>query len=164
MKIVTYSLIVFVLLGTAGMIFLQSADAAIDNNQNRGLQNVELMANKIAQKFGLNNVEVEKFIQENRNNAFKGNRYQNKGKGLENRLEEIVKSGKLTEEKRQNIIQKREEWRDEMRKSNFSSEERMAIREKHKKEMESLFQKYGIEPFSFNQRARRNNCQRLFTK
>ncbi|MDQ1283732.1 MAG: hypothetical protein QG620_80 [Patescibacteria group bacterium] len=103
------------------------------------------MVEKIAEKFGLNKGEVEKVFEENRSEhqaQMKNN--------FEERLNEAVSKGELTEAQKQLILAKKEEMENEREKNredhrNLSAEERKNKMEERRSELEKWAKDNGID-------------------
>jgi|APSaa5957512622_1039677.scaffolds.fasta_scaffold08563_2 hypothetical protein len=85
---------------------------------------------RVAEKFGLNQDEVQTFVQEER-----GQRREQMQANREEKLDQAVSDGVLTSEQKEALEVKHEEMR----------QEREANRETHKAEMDSWFESQGIE-------------------
>jgi len=105
----------------------------------------EAMIQRIAQRFGLNEEEVEKVFEEN-----KSERQAQMKSNYEQMLTEAVSKGELTEEQKQLILAKKEEMWQEREKNreahmNMSVEERRTEMEKRHAELEQWAKDNGID-------------------
>ena len=121
-------------LGTIGAITIAGSSAVLadDNNSNDNL------AYKIAQKFNLNQNEVQAVI--NENNPLKH----------QNRLDNLVKAGKITEAQKDLILNKMQEWHDN--KPDFSSmskTDRQNAKQTQMNELQTWAKDNGIDPSIF---------------
>ena len=99
------------------------------------------MAQKFSQRFNLNQAEVESFL----NDSFQ-ERQKERQTYQENRLNQLVLDGKITQEQKEAILKKREEMMNEMEEmTNLSWEEQKTEREKHQNEMESWAKENGVD-------------------
>jgi len=99
------------------------------------------MAQKFSQRFNLNQAEVESFL----NDSFQ-ERQKERQTYQENRLNQLVLDGKITQEQKEAILKKREEMMNEREAmANLSWEERKTEREKHQNEMKSWAKENGID-------------------
>jgi hypothetical protein len=101
---------------------------------------------KIAQKFNLNEADVKAVFDE----EHQARHAEMEAKRLE-RLDQLVKDGKITEEQKQLIISKHEEM-EANREAMFAemegktAEERRALKIKHHEELNSWAEENGIDP------------------
>lgn len=118
-------------IGAVGAITLTGTSVALaDSNKSN-----DNLAQKIAQKFNLNQNEVQAVINENRQARH------------EDRLDNLVKDGKITEAQKELIINKMQEWDDI--KPDFTSmntTERLEAMQKHRDEMIAWAKDNGIDP------------------
>lgn len=103
------------------------------------------LVEKISTKFGLNKDEVQKVFEEERDER----QTQMKAR-YEERLNEAVSKGELTEEQEKLLLAKREEMQTEREKNrenhqNLSMEERKAEMEKRRTELEQWAKDNGID-------------------
>ena len=99
------------------------------------------VAQRLAERFNLNVDEVDQVFGEEREE-----RQQQMQVRFEERLDESLNDGKITEEQRQAIIAKRDEMRGEREEFRGQmSEERQENREVHREEMESWAEENGID-------------------
>ena len=103
------------------------------------------LVQKIADKFGLNKDEVQAVFDQNRQE----HQAQMQAKS-EEQLSQDVTDGKITEEQKQKILEKRQELQEnrqskmeEMR--NMTAEERKAAMEKERQELENWVKENGID-------------------
>ena len=99
---------------------------------------------KIVEKFGLEQADVEAVFQEHRNQM-----HAQMQQRMETRLNESVTNGTITEEQKQLVLKKHEEMQAEREKNrdtwqNMTQEERKAEHEKRQAEMKSWAEKNGI--------------------
>lgn len=99
------------------------------------------MAEKIANRFGLNKDEVEAVFEEERTQ-----RQEEMRTRQEERLTKAVSDGKITEEQKQAIVTKRAELQENRQQmTNLSDEERVQRMEEHRQEMETWAEENGID-------------------
>ncbi len=101
------------------------------------------VANKIAERFGLNKEEVQKVFEENRQEQ-----RQNMEADFENRLNQLITDGKITEQQKEAIMAKRNEmgsnsWKTEDFK-NLSVEERRVKADQNREAMDKWAEENGI--------------------
>lgn len=96
----------------------------------------------LVEKFNLNQSDVEDVFNQHQEEMRKEGQARS-----EERLNQAVTDGKLTEEQKNLILQKREEMRNEDHEdiSNLSFEERRQLREEHREEMENWAEDNGID-------------------
>lgn len=96
---------------------------------------------KLVERFNLNADEVQEVF-----NEVRGERHQEMQFRSEERLNQVVEEGKITEEQKGLILAKREEMRERQEEmKNLSFEERKAAREEHREEMENWAEENGID-------------------
>jgi hypothetical protein len=98
----------------------------------------EDLANKLVEKFGLDQSEVDQVVAE-----FRQERKAQKQTRGQERLEQMVENGDITAEQKEMIEQKREGHRAEM--ENLSLEERRDQRDEHRAEMREYMEENGID-------------------
>lgn len=136
-KALIFSLAAIAVLGVGAL----GAKAFWGDPENRGE-----LAKKIAEKFNLNQGEVEGVM-----NQFREEKQAQMQERQTERLSELVSEGKLTEEQKKAIIAKREEMRSNRPENiqNLSEEERKALMEKHREEMDKWMEDNGIDHETF---------------
>ncbi|HUW22360.1 MAG TPA: hypothetical protein VMW41_06890 [Candidatus Bathyarchaeia archaeon] len=106
-----------------------------------GNGNYPPIIDKLVERFGLNREEVQKVFDEERTQ-----RQQQMQANFEERLNQAVSEGKITEEQKKAIIAKKAEMQAECEGfKDLSLEERKTKMEEYKKEMESWAQENGID-------------------
>jgi hypothetical protein len=121
-------------LGAIGAITLAGSSAVLadDNIANDSL------AQKIAQKFNLNQTDVQAVINENRQSRH------------QDRLDNLVTDGKITEAQKDLILNKMQEWHDNKPDfANMDRTERQDAIQKHRDEMQTWAKDNGIDPSIF---------------
>lgn len=125
---------------TIGVITTKSALA----EDTRPANPMASLVTKIAAKFNLNQEEVQAVFDEERQE-----RRQERQRWEEDRLSQDVADGKITEAQKELILAKREELeatRQTHLGATLSEEERSALREKHRQEIEAWGEENGIDP------------------
>ena len=112
--------------------------------QTTGNSPFQSLIQKIVEKFGLKQADVESVFEEHRNQ-----KQQEMQQRYQTRLDEEVKNGTITEEQKQLILKKHEELQAEREKNrdawqNMTQEERKAEHEKRQEEMKSWAEENGI--------------------
>ena len=103
------------------------------------------MGQRFAQRFGLDQTEVESFLQEDRQ-AMRQERKEEMQAKSDEKLSEAVDNGIITEDQKAALIAKREENKPDMGENrDLSVEEREALRETNKADMESWANDNGID-------------------
>ncbi len=100
---------------------------------------------KIVEKFGLKQADVEAVFEEHRNQM-----HEQMQERMSAKLDDAVKNGKITEEQKQLILKKHEEMKAEREKNrdtwqNMTQEERKAEHEKRQAEMKTWAESNGID-------------------
>lgn len=96
---------------------------------------------KLVERFNLNEEEVKKVFDEAREERRAEMRAR-----FEERLNQAVKEGKITEQQKKAIMAKKEEMQAEREKlKDLTPEERRQMREKHKQELEAWAKENGID-------------------
>lgn len=126
-------------------IFSVAGAVGIESTLAQDGENHQSIAQKIATRFNLNQDEVEQVFEENRA-EHKAQMEQRQGE----RLDQLVSEGKLTEDQKNALIAKNEEWRNEREQNreefrSMTKKERKESMEAHKAEMEKWFEENGIE-------------------
>ena len=99
------------------------------------------LASKFAERFNLDEGEVESFFNEQ-----KADHFANMQTVLEERLQKAVKNGKLTEEQKQEWLEMNEEFVTEMDSySELNHEERMEMISQHHDQMRIWFDQNGVD-------------------
>lgn len=104
---------------------------------------LESLIAKLVERFGLNQDEVEAVFEE-----VKEEKRTEISQRYEERLDEAVASGELTEEQKTLILQKRDELRaekEQYKDQDLTNEEKQALREQHKQEIEQWAADNGID-------------------
>lgn len=114
------------------------AGAGISYALASGNHRSDAVITKLAEKFNLDKSEVEQVFEENR-----VERRQQKQAQQQEMLEQAVKDGKITEEQKKMLTEKREELRTEMQ--DLSWDERREQRSKHRQEMQDWAEENGID-------------------
>ncbi len=104
------------------------------------------MAAKVASQFNLNQSEVEQFFSQNREEMQKEREAKHEAE-----LQKLVDEGKLTLTQKAALIAKRAEMKGAHEANNeskqvMSQDERKALHEERKAEMDAWFQSQGIDP------------------
>jgi hypothetical protein len=99
------------------------------------------LAEKIANRFGLNKDEVEAVFEEDRTQ-----RQDEMKARYEDRLNQAVSDGKITEEQKQAVVAKKAELQENRQEmANLSDEERKQKMDEHRQEMETWAEENGID-------------------
>lgn len=107
----------------------------------RNVYNRSTMIQKLSERFGLNQEEVETFFEEQR--AQNQSQMQQR---WEERLNQAVAEGKITEEQKQAIIAKREEHRQKMEGlQDLSPEERRVAMQEYQTEFRNWVEENGLD-------------------
>lgn len=129
-------------LTTAGSLFLGSnlvsAQEEADPHQS--------LIKKLATRLNVSEQEVQKVFEEERVVYI-----QKKRQKMQERLDELVRQGKITPQQKEAIIAKHEELRANRKAlmesmQTMTEQERTATHQKHKKEMEAWAKENGIDP------------------
>lgn len=126
------ALTLFIVLGTGGQV----------QAQERGQGGPESLIQKLVERFGLNQDDVQAFFDEIRQE--KQTEMQAK---REEKLNEAVANRDITEEQKNLITAKQEEMRTEMeslRDQDLTQEQRKELREQHRTEMQTWAEENGI--------------------
>jgi hypothetical protein len=122
-------------IATLGVVSSVSADSAKSDN----------LASKIAQKFNLNQEEVQKVVDEHKGEMHQG--HQNK---INTKLDDYISSGKISAEQKTIIMNKLDELHNERENNkesfkNLTQEERKSKMEEKKTEINSWAKQNGID-------------------
>ncbi len=122
--------------------FSNSADQ--EQTETQSTRPFQDLISRLVEKFGLNQTEVEgvfdQFHQERQEE-----RQQQMSKRQEDRLSEAVENGSLTEEQKQLILEKRQEFQLQEGQSDLNPEERREAMEERHWEMESWAEENDID-------------------
>jgi len=127
---------------TALLVF---AGIGIGNSKAFGPADHDSLIQKLAERFNLNREEVEEFFEQQKQ------QHQEEMKAREEeRLNQLVGDGKLTQAQKNALIAKREEWRRENadmgeKFRNMSWEERQQVMKEHREEMDKWLEENGID-------------------
>ena len=133
-RLVTITALSLVLVALGSFAFLQNVSA--DDTSD-----LPPFAQRLAERFGLNQDEVTTFMEE-----MHEERQANRQQAMEDRLNQAVEDGKLTFEQKTELLQKMEDWhanREDFR--DLTREERQAQHEAHRAEMQEWAEANGID-------------------
>jgi DNA primase len=132
-------------LGTGALVIGSSQVSAWMGN---GQGNRDQMVQQLAERFGLNEDEVQSFMEEKRAEHMQQNQEQRQTE-FEERLSTAVTDGKITEEQKQVILDKHAQMQAQFEANKedrqAAREERQAERESHHQEMEAWAEENGID-------------------
>lgn len=121
----------------------------INYAQANGNHRSEIIINRLAEKFNLDKTEVEQVFAKNR-----AKRQQQMQARLEENLDQAVEDGKLTEEQKNLLLDKRAEMKDEMK--NLSWNERQEKRAEHRQEIQNWAKENGIDLSAIRNQGMKN--------
>lgn len=106
---------------------------------------------RITQRFGLNQTEVEEVFQE-----FHQEKHQQRQTQFEAKLDSLIEQGKLTQEQKMAILEKHEELQQQMTDNwetfrDLSPEEKREFHEQHRAELEAWAQANNLDTSLFHQ-------------
>ena len=132
-------LVVLGLAAVAAMVGVTTALARPTLAEESG--NFPTIIQKLVERFGLDQGEVEEVFERDREE-----RHAQMQARYEERLNQAVEDGQITQEQKEAILAKREQMRSECEvESGLSQEEREQNREEHHEEMEAWAEQNGLE-------------------
>ena len=141
-KILVPTLVLGVLAG-AGALGVKSANANWFGF--RGGENKDSLIQRLVEKFNLNQGEVEGAFEEHREEM-----QEERKEHQEEHLNELVSEGKLTEDQKNALIEKREQWKEEREQDreelkDMTREQRREQAQEHREEMQQWMEDSGID-------------------
>ena len=141
-KVIVPTLVLGIMMG-AGTLGVKSASAHWFGF--KGGENKDSLIQRLAERFNLNQGEVEETFEQHRDQMQEKRKVQQ-----EERLSKLVSEGKLTEAQKNALIAKREEWKNEKEQNreevqNMTREERREEMQGHSEEMQQWMEENGID-------------------